>query len=531
MADDLAARPGRPGDPWRRAARRADTPLALADEAAITPIFPDAGRSMRSPEAEQRLRLESGFFLALMERRVIVPIKWLTLLLTWLYWYARQEIPGPPEPTVFGIFAFYFMANIGHAYLCHVGGINVGQARPFSLISLLVDVGFILGLLTADAMLHSTAPDTLPHPFDPTRVERAALFRQDFVVFFCLIVIRGLAILRGAKENLTFGLLVTAAMIGLSRMLEGEFDFSFGFRLAILWLVFSIGWYLIEAIHRQQDQIFAMRERLVRTESLATLGEVSAGVAHEINNPIAIIGTCADYLKNSIPKSSRDLVEEVDTIRDEARRCKRIVQDLLDFASPEQSREIADIDLRQLVDGLIEQLITRTWGDKTPTIERFYAPTVYCVRGDPHKLVQAFKNILVNAQHYMGPGGTLTVRIEPREHEGTRMLEVMMSDTGPGIPAPFLAHIFTPFFTRRKGGTGLGLAITKRIVQAHGGWIDAQSSLPTPGTTMTIRLPTIDQPAPDYFPLDLDKALPSGSLKNAPPPTPLPFAVTPPRHI
>jgi signal transduction histidine kinase len=298
---------------------------------------------------------------------------------------------------------------------------------------------------------------------------------------------------------LTFGFVSVAW--SLERSLEFLIDWSFAFRLALVWVLFVFAWAVIDALRRQQDELIAMRERLVRNEDMALLGEVSAGVAHEVNNPIAIIAACADYLKQTLPPEAADAREEIDTIHNEARRCKRIVQDLLDFASPEQSAEIREIDLRRLCDQALAPLMTRDW-ERPPRIIRRHDEPIQLVRGDPGKLTQVLRNIFSNAHHFMGPDGKLVISAYslPGDHKAPWATVLEISDNGPGIPAKHVKRVFTPFFSRRKGGTGLGLAIARRIVEAHGGQIEARSPGEEGGATFIIRLPGISRAAPGYDP-------------------------------
>jgi signal transduction histidine kinase len=424
-------------------------------------------------------------WLASMEVRVILPVKWALFLLTIIYWYARQPIPASPSPEVFGVFAAFFFANLGHAYLCLFSGIGRRQARPFSLMSLAVDVAFLFALVAMNARFSA-----------PIFASQGSI---EFYIFFCILVLRGISVLRSPAENLVYALILAAALIWSLRLLEDSFAFladsRFIFRFALVWVVFGIGWFLIASVRRTQEEIGEIRESMLLRENLAYLGEISAGVAHEINNPIAIIAACADSLQAMLPPDD-DLREEAEMIRAEARRCQHIVRDLLGFAAPNRVVEVGPIDLRALVDAQLAPLVARDWSPP-PRVVRDYASMIPIVRGDATRLGQAVRNILINANQHMGAGGTLSVAVAAAERGDRPVVLVRIADTGTGIDPEVLERLFEPFATRRRGGTGLGLAIAARIIDAHAGRIDVVTS-PEEGTSMTIVLPAEEKSSPPY---------------------------------
>jgi signal transduction histidine kinase len=233
-------------------------------------------------------------------------------------------------------------------------------------------------------------------------------------------------------------------------------------------------------LKEQADQILDIEEQLRRADRLSALGELSAGMAHEIRNPLGSIRGTAEILQDGIdpadPKAefARILVKEVD-------RLNRVVQDFLDFArTPAREERCVDLDevLREVL-VLIRQ----------PALKHRVA--VHCdtaglppVAGNAEHLKQAFLNIILNALQAMEGGGALTVLAQVCDGE----VVLRFADTGPGIPAERLQKIFNPFFTTKREGTGLGLAITQRIVSGHGGRIEVESHLGR-GTTFTVTLP------------------------------------------
>jgi two-component system, NtrC family, sensor kinase len=226
------------------------------------------------------------------------------------------------------------------------------------------------------------------------------------------------------------------------------------------------------------------QEELVRVEKLAAIGELAAGVAHEINNPMAIIRGNTELLQLAIDETDPNR-EEVDTIFVQVKRVERIVANLLKFARKEQRVQGTvrlNALLREIVGGI---------GHHEPldgiSVEERYAADVELVSGDADQLQQVFTNLILNAVQAMQGGGVLTVEsASGPEGEG---FQVRVSDTGAGIAPEILNQIFNPFFTTKSNGTGLGLSVSYGIVKEHGGAIDV-TSRPGAGTTFSVTLPS-----------------------------------------
>jgi signal transduction histidine kinase len=234
------------------------------------------------------------------------------------------------------------------------------------------------------------------------------------------------------------------------------------------------------------------RHRLERAERLATMGEVAASLAHEIKNPLAgiagAIGVMAEELEDGDPR--KEIMAE---ILAQIRRLTKTVQDLLTFARPGvPTLEMCDI--HHVIDRVI-LLLAEDPIAKRVRIVRNYQSGLPRLEADGKQLGQVFLNLLLNAAQAMHGDGqvTITTRLNGADDEkskghGSRALEVSLTDTGPGIPPDKLRELFTPFFTTKPRGTGLGLAISRRIVEDHGGWIQAQSP-PHQGATFRVGLP------------------------------------------
>ncbi|OHB27996.1 MAG: histidine kinase [Desulfuromonadaceae bacterium GWC2_58_13] len=233
-------------------------------------------------------------------------------------------------------------------------------------------------------------------------------------------------------------------------------------------------------LHEQADLVLEIEEQLRRADRLSALGELSAGLAHEIRNPLGSIRGTAEILKDGIDPADKRyefaqiLIKEVD-------RLNRVVQDFLDFSRPAAARRESFDVLEVLRDVLT---LTRQPTQKNQVRVVFEGEGALKVPGDREQLKQAFLNLVLNALQAMPAGGTLTVSAGAEAGEA----QIRFADTGQGIPEESLDRIFNPFFTTRSEGTGLGLAITHRIVQGHGGRIEVESR-PGEGAIFTLHLP------------------------------------------
>jgi signal transduction histidine kinase len=225
---------------------------------------------------------------------------------------------------------------------------------------------------------------------------------------------------------------------------------------------------------------------LARAEKLADLGIVAAGVAHEINTPLAIIRGNTEVLEMCLPSDHANR-EEVEIISLQTERMAKIVGNLLVFAR-QKSLDKGLFPIHELLDDIVGQ-IGRQADMKAIQVVREYAPDLDQVCGDQDQLRQVFVNLLLNAAQAMPKGGTL--RLATRSSGPGNGCEVVISDTGEGIQPEHLKNIFTPFFTTKGSGTGLGLSVSYGIVKDHGGEIGVQSS-PGEGTSFRVLLPAQD---------------------------------------
>jgi len=228
-----------------------------------------------------------------------------------------------------------------------------------------------------------------------------------------------------------------------------------------------------------------MRLRLMESDRLAAVGELVAGVAHEVNNPLSSISAFAQLMlrDEALTPTQRDSLE---VIKSETMRASHVVKDLLAFARRnEPQREPTDLNA---VVARTLRLRGYEFSSNGIEVEQALAPDLPAVLGDARQIQQVVLNLITNATQAMAPlgGGTLTVAT----HANDVSVLLDVRDTGAGIPENARAHIFEPFFTTKKEGegTGLGLSVSYGIVQAHGGELRVEST-PGVGTTMEIVLP------------------------------------------
>lgn len=230
----------------------------------------------------------------------------------------------------------------------------------------------------------------------------------------------------------------------------------------------------------QADQILEIEDQLRRADRLSTLGELSAGLAHEIRNPLGSIRGTAEILKDGVsPTDPRHefaeiLIKEVD-------RLNRVLEDFLRFAR-QTPLERGCFDLNAIVREVLD--LTRRQAERHAVAVSVKLAELPQLAGDGGQIRQALLNLVLNALQAMPTGGQLTVAT----HQADAMAEVVIADTGPGIPAGDEDRIFNAFVTSRPDGTGLGLPISQRIVISHGGRISV-ASVPGTGATFTVTLP------------------------------------------
>jgi len=267
----------------------------------------------------------------------------------------------------------------------------------------------------------------------------------------------------------------------------------------------SVAAYVIENARMYQEldvayeKLTSTQDMLIQTEKLANVGQISAGVAHEIRNPLTVIMGYAQLILMDMPEGAQH-EEEINIIEQQAMRCADIASNLLSFAG-RQKEDFAPVDINKCLTetlAIIEYQVTRS----NINIIKKFDPSLPDVEANANQLIQVFLNLINNARHAMPAGGEITIRTAFDAIDSSVAVEI--ADTGCGIPEENIPHLFEPFFTtKEKGkGTGVGLYVSHGIIKEHNGTISvASSSVQSgkaerqltkegmPGTTFTIKLP------------------------------------------
>jgi two-component system NtrC family sensor kinase len=250
---------------------------------------------------------------------------------------------------------------------------------------------------------------------------------------------------------------------------------------------------------RDISEIKRVQEQLTQARKMESIGQLAAGIAHEINTPLGIILGYAQLLLEDVEKDGQ-IYTDIKTIEKQAKICRKIVADLLRFSRPMESI-VTPLDINQSIEEVVA-VVEHTYKLERVFIERNYGVSLPWVMGDKEKLKQVFVNLLNNAYDAIGSDGAISITTRFNEHNNEVIISV--ADTGTGIPSENMEKIFDPFFTT-KGvgkGTGLGLSVTFGIIKEHGGTIEVQSpsqlakesnGMDKPGAVFIIHLPVADR--------------------------------------
>jgi len=231
------------------------------------------------------------------------------------------------------------------------------------------------------------------------------------------------------------------------------------------------------------EQIKKMNEHLLRTDRLAAMGTLSAGVAHEVNNPLASISSLIQMLQKN-GSANGETAEMLTLISEQIGRISRVTKDLTDFARVRPAAR-KPVNPNDILDSALRLASFSATSEKIE-IQKNYQPGLPSINADSDQLQQVFLNLFLNAFDAMADGGLLA--ITTKQADGFAVVEI--SDTGPGIPEADAKRIFDPFFTTKPTGkgTGLGLAVCYGVVTAHGGTIELSTTSPE-GSTFIVKLP------------------------------------------
>lgn len=242
---------------------------------------------------------------------------------------------------------------------------------------------------------------------------------------------------------------------------------------------------VIAAINSMSEELKYREEQIIQSKKLASIGILTAGIAHELINPLNNISMIAQTYSELYERLGRDeMIQFMERIEGETERMKEIIRNLLDFSRPKEPK-LRVSDINTVVEksiGLTLNALTVSGINVKKDLETSLPPVLI----DDGQIQQVLVNLITNAIQAMSEGGTLTVSTAM----GLKgdFVEIKIADTGKGIPPEFLPHIFDPFFTTKEGGTGLGLSVSYAILKKHNGTIDVQSRIGE-GTTFIIELP------------------------------------------
>ena len=288
--------------------------------------------------------------------------------------------------------------------------------------------------------------------------------------FFSSSIVKPIAYLRNVSSRISQGDLAAKVEVrSINEIAELERTFD---RMA-------------SSLQKREEEIRKLTEQhLMRSEKLASIGRLAAGIAHEINNPLTSVLTFSSLLLRKAEEGQR---EKLEIIVKETTRCREIVRGLLNFArQSEPKKELCEVNR------IIEAALSLTKNQLKVSEKKISVETelgdLPSVHIDPNQMLEVFVNIIINAVDAMPQGGT--IRVHSARLKSEPFIEIRFSDTGCGIPKENLEKIFDPFFTTKEAGkgTGLGLAVIYGIVERHNGSIDVESEVGK-GTTFIVKLP------------------------------------------
>lgn len=372
---------------------------------------------------------------------------------------------------------------------------NLMKSLTGKLVLAIGTMMLVMGLLFSIVFIKLNHPDIT--------LEQLFLYGGPFVILVSLflvlilykLVIKPISLLSDAMERLSSGDM--ECRIDINRTDEiGSLSTSFNAMAEELrqYKEKMENWTkrLEEEVQKKTAEIVKANEHLVNAEKLASLGRMSAGVAHELNSPLTGIVTFAHLMLKRMPPENTSEVEDLTVIIEQAERCSKIVKGLLGF-SRKTTSEKSSANINILIENTL--LIMRNQAKfHNISFDMQLAPSLPFLSIDPNQLQQVFVNLLINAADAMEEKGKITIKSKVIEEDRKRFVELEFSDTGPGLPEEIRSRMFEPFLTTKPPGkgTGLGLAVSYGIIKKHEGQIFAKSEQGK-GASFFVRLPvTVD---------------------------------------
>jgi two-component system cell cycle sensor histidine kinase/response regulator CckA len=236
---------------------------------------------------------------------------------------------------------------------------------------------------------------------------------------------------------------------------------------------------------RDISQQKRMEEMMIRSEKMASLGQLSAGLAHELRNPLAVISSCAQFCMENMDLEHL-AAENFQVIYRNSQRASKLISELLAFARPD-SLNYKSVDLNQLFERMLRMAKLETDPSHITFVKQLEVDLPE-IPGDEEKLGQVCINLIQNAIQAISGKGIITIETRRDNSSEDAMLEISVADNGPGIPLEHRKRIFDPFFTTKDSGTGLGLSICHAVVEQHLGLISFECG-EEGGTRMMVKLP------------------------------------------
>ncbi|MBI4013190.1 MAG: HAMP domain-containing protein [Candidatus Rokubacteria bacterium] len=347
---------------------------------------------------------------------------------------------------------------------------------------------------------HPTTLGTIDVRLTVPSVESQLARRWSVMVLPAILALLGAGGSIAVYFTLVLGRRITTLSHGMNRVEEGDLTTKVPEddrdELGRLGRSFNVMVARLADAQRQLEDRHATEIR--RAEHLAALGKMAAGIAHEINNPLAGMQNCVRTLSRGA-RDERQRVQYLELLQEGLGRIGRTVGQLLNFARESPPR-LTRTDLASVIERSLA-LVEHEMAARKITCSRSVDPGLPALLADPRQLEQVFLNLLMNALEAMPTGGTLTIGTGWRQRGTDLCVEARVSDTGGGILPGNLSRIFDPFFTTKEvgRGTGLGLSVSYGIVRAHGGVIDVQSEVGQ-GSTFSVILPVRKEGGDDVPP-------------------------------
>lgn len=333
-------------------------------------------------------------------------------------------------------------------------------------------------------------------------------FASIFSFLYLLVIIYASMLLywKGSMSmaalcSIQYGIMIDLEFYGFLKplgtegvMLASHYDGSYVlykimFTMIACFAVASLSSFLSGQARKTQRELKAMERHVKRVEKLAAAGEMAAGLAHEIKNPLASLRSSIQLIRENMPNDS-DSDKLMQIVMREADRLSSLVNSFLLFARPPAGKT-EKIDLNKALNEIVELFSQDRACRGRITVRKNNLPGQW-IEMDPTHMRQIFWNLLVNAAEAIAGTGWIEIRLQPLKG---RQVGVQITDSGCGIPKDAIGFIFDPFFTTKANGTGLGLSIVHSILESYNSWLDVESRV-NEGTTFRMKLQCVNPPRP-----------------------------------